>query len=255
MLLEAGDGEVALASDHLGNIDLATDASGAERGRRHYVVPSGDAVSAGHVDEYGFSGQEEVASIGLVRFQYRWLDPLTLRWTQPDPAFEEVSELTALRAGEATDRYAYVGNDPMNAIDPTGLSWETVAGWASTAYNAFFGGGGETNGMVDGQRASVGRFGVGGHVLMALLGHGRDGLAGAFRNLAGTAQLHAKLDLVKGELQARRDHELAVHRVNEVGRTVRFGLAVAAAAHAVSSIAHAAAQAYSAHHAAPTGGH
>ena len=122
LLLEAEGDAVMLHADHLGNLDLATDGAGGERGRRRYVVPAGTSLTTGYVDEYGFTGQEEIASLGLVRFQYRWLDPLTLRWTQPDPLFEHLEALSAPHAGELAARYAYVGNDLVNATDPTGLS-------------------------------------------------------------------------------------------------------------------------------------
>ncbi len=128
LLLESGDGTAALHSDHLGSLDLATDATGAERGRRHYVVPAGETATSGYVDEYGFSGQEEIASLGLVRYEHRWLDPLTMRWTQPDPAFEQATGLSSRRAGELTDRYGYVGNDLANATDPTGLMLSQLRG-------------------------------------------------------------------------------------------------------------------------------
>jgi RHS repeat-associated protein len=48
---------------------------------------------------------------GLVRFGARDYDPETGRWTSKDP----------IRfAGGDANIYAYVGNDPVNAIDPTG---------------------------------------------------------------------------------------------------------------------------------------
>jgi RHS repeat-associated protein len=137
VLMEAGDGAVALHADHLGSLDLATDAAGKERGRRHFIVPAGDSARSGYVDEYGFTGQEEVPSIGLIRFEYRWLDPLTMRWARPDPAFEQLGTISAARAGESTDRYAYVGNDLANTTDPLGLLGEhgNAAGEAVAQHN------------------------------------------------------------------------------------------------------------------------
>ena len=49
---------------------------------------------------------------GLVRFGARDYDPEVGRWTTKDPILFE---------GGDTNIYVYVGNDPVNAIDPEGL--------------------------------------------------------------------------------------------------------------------------------------
>ena len=94
----------------LGNIVAATDADGVERGRRRFVMVDGEDAHSGCVDRYGFTGQEEFASLGLVRFQHRWLDTVTRRWARPDPAFAAVPSLGLSRAGEIADPFGYVGN-------------------------------------------------------------------------------------------------------------------------------------------------
>jgi uncharacterized protein RhaS with RHS repeats len=56
----------------------------------------------------------------LVRFGARDYDPYTGRWTARDPI---------LFAGGQSNLYAYVNNDPVNGVDPTGLAcsyWDRV---------------------------------------------------------------------------------------------------------------------------------
>jgi RHS repeat-associated protein len=67
---------------------------------------------------FGFAGGLYDSDTGLVRFGARDYDPVVGRWTAKDP----------IRfAGGDTNLYAYVGNDPINMIDPTGhlatFSW------------------------------------------------------------------------------------------------------------------------------------
>ncbi len=61
---------------------------------------------------FGFGGGLWDADTGLVRFGLRDYDPETGRWTTQDPI--------GLGGGD-TNLYAYVGGDPINATDPTGL--------------------------------------------------------------------------------------------------------------------------------------
>ncbi len=62
---------------------------------------------------FGFAGGIYDPQTGLVRFGRRDYDPETGRWTSRDPR---------LFRGQDTNLYAYVWNDPINFIDPEGLS-------------------------------------------------------------------------------------------------------------------------------------
>lgn len=55
---------------------------------------------------------------GLVHFGAREYDAETGRWTSKDPIRFD---------GGDTNLYAYVGNDPVNHVDPQGLDWEDDA--------------------------------------------------------------------------------------------------------------------------------
>lgn len=71
---------------------------------------------------FGFGGGLYDPDTKLVRFGGRDYDPQTARWTAKDPI---------LFLGGDADLYAYVGNDPINFIDPSGLSG-TIAIFSAT---------------------------------------------------------------------------------------------------------------------------
>src|ERR1041385_5682129 len=66
---------------------------------------------------FGFAGGISDRQTGLVHFGAREYDPETGRWTVQDPIGF---------AGGDGDLYAYVGNDPVNAVDPEGLTCLTT---------------------------------------------------------------------------------------------------------------------------------
>ena len=121
MLHEAGPKSVFLHHDHLGSATLATDDEGHVVGERDYYPTGTPRAEHGHVDLYGFTGQELDESTGLIHFAHRYLDPVTARWVSPDPAYRmpDAKQLASKR--ESGSRYAYVENNFVNAVDPTGL--------------------------------------------------------------------------------------------------------------------------------------
>ena len=68
---------------------------------------------------FGFAGGIYDPDTGLVRFGARDYDPVVGRWTSKDPILFD---------GGQENLYAYVGNDPVNAIDVLGLL-EGVPDW------------------------------------------------------------------------------------------------------------------------------
>ncbi len=92
---------------------------------------------------FGFASGLHDRDTDLVLFGLRTYDPETGRWTSRDPIG---------LAGGDTDLYAYCGNDPVNAVDPSGLSrnglpvsqYGPYGSWMPNApdlsgVNAFFG--------------------------------------------------------------------------------------------------------------------
>jgi RHS repeat-associated protein len=67
---------------------------------------------------FGYAGGLYDPATGLVRFGARDYDAETGRWTVKDPAGF---------AGESTNLYAYVFNDPVNFIDQNGLCPKTIS--------------------------------------------------------------------------------------------------------------------------------
>jgi RHS repeat-associated protein len=109
--------------DHLGSISVITDESGAvlERlsydawGKRRHADgsddPSGSITSQ---SSRGFTGHEELDSVGLVHMNGRVYDPLLARFGTADPMTESPFST------QGWNRYSYVGNSPLNFTDPSG---------------------------------------------------------------------------------------------------------------------------------------
>ena len=122
MLADQGDARTFFHSDNLRSIVSATDEGGEIVGRRAYNATGVLRHETGHVDVYGFTGQEHNAFTGLIQFKMRDFDPQLARWASFDPAFIRLSAGAMNTFGEATTGYAYVGNNFTNTIDPNGLS-------------------------------------------------------------------------------------------------------------------------------------
>ena len=63
--------------------------------------------------DYTFQAQRD-AGWRLINFKARWLDPYLNRWNQPDSIIPDYKD------PQSFDRYAFVRNNPVNRIDPTG---------------------------------------------------------------------------------------------------------------------------------------
>jgi RHS repeat-associated protein len=111
--MQRGGTNYRLVTDQLGSVRLVVDASTGQ------VVQRIDYDTWGNVtvdtnpsfQPFGYAGGLTDRDTGLVRFGARDYDPQTGRWTAKDPI---------LFAGGDTNLYGYVGNDPVNLIDPTG---------------------------------------------------------------------------------------------------------------------------------------
>jgi RHS repeat-associated protein len=110
-------------SDHLGSSTLELDDDAGVLTQEHYYPFGGTACWAGKsalVAKYKtvrYSGKERDAT-GLYYYGYRYYAPWLQRWISPDPAGEV----------DGPNRYAMVGNNPINFADRFGLNGEQVTG-------------------------------------------------------------------------------------------------------------------------------
>ena len=101
-------------TDHLGSTSFVTDFSG---GVRQYVayMPFGKAFfkekNTPESIPYLFNGKEVDEETGLAYFGARYLDTETLVWQNVDPLAESYPSMSP---------YAFVGQNPVNYIDPDG---------------------------------------------------------------------------------------------------------------------------------------
>ena len=103
--------------NHFGRLGsvVATSANGALVGSFSYT-PFGESLGNPEQTgtEFGFAGYQFDAETGLYHTQNRYYDPRLGRFLSPDPL------------GQAAGRnvYAYVGGDPLDQTDPSGLCFE-----------------------------------------------------------------------------------------------------------------------------------
>ena len=107
-----------ILSDHLGSPLLAVDVATGEVAFEAEYGPFGQRTLLSPPDTedwmpFGFAGGLYDQDTGLVRLGARDYDPMTGRWTTKDPI--------KFQGGQA-NLYVYVGGDPVNGIDPYGLS-------------------------------------------------------------------------------------------------------------------------------------
>ena len=128
------------SQDHLGSTRYLTDESGATpTAALRYDAYGGRSASGGtdpaHPTDHQYAGawgyqREETPGLGLDYLYQRYYDPQASRFITRDP----------IRWAGGTNLYGYVGNNPVNGVDPSGLAPIDGAGYV--IYLAWFGGSG-----------------------------------------------------------------------------------------------------------------
>jgi RHS repeat-associated protein len=108
-------GTTFVHQDHLGSVQLLTNASGAVV-RSYDYAPYGKALadSGGVANTRGFGGHETDGETGLIYMNARYFDPELGRFISPD------SVVPDLENPQALNRYAFAYNNPISNVDPSG---------------------------------------------------------------------------------------------------------------------------------------
>jgi RHS repeat-associated protein len=128
-------------TDNLGSIAVITDEGGAVVERDSYDAwgkrrfPNGADDPSGSIESQttrGFTGQEELADVGLVHLNGRVYDPLVGRIMSADPMVPDPLN------GQAWNRHSYVINNPLAFTDPNGYCFLGMCSWGK-GISTFFG--------------------------------------------------------------------------------------------------------------------
>jgi len=117
-----------LLRDHQGSVDVITSSAGAvvvresfnaygqRRGTAWSGAPAaGDITTINGLTRRGYTDHEMLDSTGLIHMNGRVYDPVIARFVSADPFHD------AALGTQAWNRYAYVGNNPLSRVDPSGF--------------------------------------------------------------------------------------------------------------------------------------
>jgi RHS repeat-associated protein len=100
-------------TDHLGSTSIITDENGSLVERTKYY-PYGSIREGGEADKYYYTGKELDKDTELYFYGARYYKSEFATFTQPDTVIPDVYDPQSL------NRYAYVENNPLKYVDPTG---------------------------------------------------------------------------------------------------------------------------------------
>lgn len=106
---------MAYLQDGLGSVIATVNSAGSLLSSQRFDAWGNKGTASGTTPTYGFTGREPDAT-GLTYFRARYQHPGIGRFLSRDPA----------GMADAVSPYAYVANDPVNFVDPTGEYAEVV---------------------------------------------------------------------------------------------------------------------------------
>lgn len=115
LLRTSGAGEVWYLSDRLGSVRSTLTDAGVVLSSYNYD-PFGTPEGTSQPANYGFTGEPQSTSTGLVHMRARWYNTSSGSFANHDFYFGELDSPQGLH------RYGYAYNDPVNSTDPTGLT-------------------------------------------------------------------------------------------------------------------------------------
>ncbi len=105
-------------TDHLGSVSVVLDANGGILEQQRYlpfgqarVMPPYASVTS---TDFTYTGQRNLADIGLMDYKARFYSPYINRFLQPDGIIPDLADPQSL------NRFSYTLNNPINHNDPTG---------------------------------------------------------------------------------------------------------------------------------------
>jgi len=104
--------------DHLGGTNVVTDSSGNLLERIKYY-PFGEIREGGN-EKYSFTGKEKDELTDFYYFEARYYNPEFKHFTKADMVAPNLYDPQDL------NRYAYVRNNPMKLVDPSGHFWKEL---------------------------------------------------------------------------------------------------------------------------------
>ena len=113
-MVRKDDTDYYLLTDHLGSVVGIADGSGGPISEQRYMPYGLPRLDPG-IDEtdFGFTGQRNLADIGLMDFSARWYSPSIGAWTRSD-AFSGTGD-------RRWGGYSYGMSNPIRYTDPTGF--------------------------------------------------------------------------------------------------------------------------------------
>jgi RHS repeat-associated protein len=123
------NGKLYYLSDALNSTILLTDSGGAVVARYFYDVfgtTTSDPPAAISLQPFQFTGREFDVATGLYYYRTRYYDPQVGRFLSEDP----------IGFNGGINFYAYVGGNPVNLMDPLGLSWSSALTSFATGFVA-----------------------------------------------------------------------------------------------------------------------